>query len=159
MSKELKPCQLSPQRAIEILWGEAARNQQPLHCTRKELCDAVEMAEESITRTQQPNEPLELCEKIENFVQTKFGYCFYTMDSQPFIYNLYVHPKYRRHGHSHELLEIVINEIHKSGYEGKILIQAKPRENSIGLATLERYYESMGLTVCDDRPPEAGGTP
>jgi hypothetical protein len=58
MSEELKPCQLSPERAIEILWGEVARNQQPLHCTRKELCDAVEMAEESITRAQQPNEPL-----------------------------------------------------------------------------------------------------
>lgn len=42
---ELKPCSLEKERAIEILWGEVARNQQPLHCPRKELCDAVEMAE------------------------------------------------------------------------------------------------------------------
>ena len=60
MSEELKPCPLSPERAIEILWGEVARNQQPLHCTRKELCDAIEIAEEAIRRAQQPNEPLTL---------------------------------------------------------------------------------------------------
>lgn len=65
MSEELKPCQLSPERAIEILWGEVARNQQPLHCTRKELCDAVEMAEESITRAPQPNNNL-TCEGCIN---------------------------------------------------------------------------------------------
>ena len=60
MSEELKPCPLSPERAIEILWDEIARNQQPLRCTRKELCDAVEIAEEAIRRAQQPNEPLTL---------------------------------------------------------------------------------------------------
>jgi|GEM_PF-3827627 len=72
MSKELKPCQLSPERAIEILWGEAARNQQPLHCTRKELCDAVEMAEESITHAKQPNEPL-TCDGCA--CKTNYGKC------------------------------------------------------------------------------------
>ena len=122
------------------------------------LAENTKLAEQvqANRRAQQPNEPLELCEKIENFVQTKFGYCFYTLDSQPFIYNLYVHPKYRRCGYSRKLLEIVVNEIRRSGYGGKIRIQAKPREGSIGLATLARYYESMGFIVCDVHPPEAG---
>ena len=54
MSEELKPCPLSPERAVEILWGEVARDQQPLHCTRKELCDTIEIAEEAIHRAQHP---------------------------------------------------------------------------------------------------------
>lgn len=58
--EETKTCQLSPERAIEILWGEVAKNQQPLHCTRKELCDAVEMAEESIHRAAPENIPISL---------------------------------------------------------------------------------------------------
>lgn len=60
MMEELKACQLNPERVIEILWGEVAKDQQPLHCTRKELCDAVEMAEESIRRAALENKPLTL---------------------------------------------------------------------------------------------------
>lgn len=40
------------QRAIDILWAEIGNNQQPLCCTRKELCGAVEMAEDAIRRAQ-----------------------------------------------------------------------------------------------------------
>jgi GNAT superfamily N-acetyltransferase len=92
----------------------------------------------------------------ENFIQTKFGYCFYTFDVPPIIYNLYVHPQYRRCGHSRELLKLVITEIRKSGYEGEIRIDAEPKENSIGLADLMKYYKSMGLTIRDARKPEGG---
>jgi ribosomal protein S18 acetylase RimI-like enzyme len=98
--------------------------------------------------------PQELCEENENFVQNKFGYCFYTLGAHPLIYNLYVHPQYRRHGHSCKLLQLVKGEIWNSGYEGEIRIQAEPQENSIKLTDLVEYYKSMGLTVCDARRPE-----
>jgi hypothetical protein len=47
-------------------------------------------------RAQPGNDPL--CEEGENFIQNKFGYCFYSLKSCPIIYNLYVQPQYRRHG-------------------------------------------------------------
>ena len=95
-----------------------------------------------------------LCEENENFIQNKFGYCFYTLDAHPLIYNLYVHPQYRRRGHSKELIKLVIREIRKSGEDGKIYIQACPRENSIGLADLTKYYERIGLTIYEARKPQ-----
>lgn len=49
------PCQMDKQRAIDILWAEIRNNQQPLYCTRKELCDAVEWAEESILSAKPAN--------------------------------------------------------------------------------------------------------
>lgn len=61
--EELKPCPLSSERAIEILWGEVAQDQQPLHCTRKELCDSVEMAEESIRHSYPKSDNAELYQK------------------------------------------------------------------------------------------------
>jgi hypothetical protein len=65
-----------------------------------------------------------------------------------------VHPQYRRCGHSRVLLKLVISEIRKNGHEGDIHIKADPREGGIGLADLTRYYQSMGLTVDEDRPSE-----
>jgi len=98
-------------------------------------------------RAEPENKPQELCSKDENFIQTKFGYCFYTLDSNPLIYNLYVHPQYRRCGHSNTLLRLAIGRIRGNGYKGDIRIQAEPRENSIGLEDLTKYYKSMGLIV------------
>jgi len=103
-------------------------------------------------RTQPANDPL--CEEGENFIQNKFGYCFYSLKFCPTIYNLYVQPQYRRHGYSKVLLGLVIGEIRKSGYKGEIEIQAEPRENSIGLEALTQYYKSMGLIVFKGHPPE-----
>ncbi len=105
-------------------------------------------------RSEPENKPQKLCKEDENFIQSKYGYCFYTLDSDPLIYNLYVHPQYRRQGHSHELLKLVIAEIRKSGYEEKIRIQADPREDSIGLTDLTKYYRRMGLVIYDARKPE-----
>lgn len=51
---------MNNQRAIDILYAETLNNQQPLHCTRKELCDAVGMAESALCA--EPNEPLTLDE-------------------------------------------------------------------------------------------------
>ncbi|BAK99728.1 hypothetical protein OBV_25300 [Oscillibacter valericigenes Sjm18-20] len=113
-------------------------------------CDVLIKAADIKALIAQPSyDPL--CAENENFIQNKFGYCFYSLGDQPFIYNLYVHPQYRRNGHSKILLGLVIREIRKSGYRGWVGIQAEPRENSIGLEDLTRYYKSFGLTVC---PPE-----
>lgn len=92
----------------------------------------------------------ELCSENENFIQNKFGYCFYYLGPCPLVYNLYVHPQYRRSGHSKRLLELVIGEIRKNGYAGRINVQAKPRENSIRLKDLTKYYQCMGLFVLKD---------
>lgn len=91
----------------------------------------------------------------ENFIQNKFGHCFYTLGSDPLIYNLYVHPQHRRHGHSRMLLELVIAEIRRIGYKGEISIQAEPREGNIGLADLTKYYQGMGLAIYEARKPES----
>lgn len=69
------------------------------------------------------------------------------------VYNLYVHPQYRHCGHSKRLLELVIGEIRKGGYNGEIFVQAKPKENSIDLNSLIEYYQHMGLTVFEGQSP------
>jgi ribosomal protein S18 acetylase RimI-like enzyme len=92
----------------------------------------------------------QLCAENENFIQNKFGYCFYSLSDMPFIYNLYVNPQYRRQGHSKELLRLVVNGIRRNGYSGEIFIEARPKESSIELADLIKYYKSMGLTIYED---------
>ena len=87
----------------------------------------------------------------EYFIQTKFGWCFYSLVNCPLIYNLYVHPKYRRCGHSRTLLQCVINSIRENGCDGIIHIQATPRDGSIELADLAKYYKSMGLVILKER--------
>lgn len=85
--------------------------------------------------------------ETERFISTNFGYCFYTLYPYPLIYNLYVFPEYRKKGNSKTLLCFCINEIKKSGYYGKIKIQAEPKENSISQQDLIRYYKNMGLSI------------
>lgn len=112
---------------------------------------------DNMSRPSPKNKPMTeelLCEENENFIQNKFGYCFYSLGYYPLIYNLYVHPQYRNCGNSKALLELVIREIRKSGYEGEIRIQAKPRENSIGMADLTKYYKGLGLAIYDARKPD-----
>ena len=161
---ELKPCPRETE-VLDII--ESLLDVADMKCTgplyaddppRNGLCripeeDAAILRQYITDRRAQPaNEPL--CNENENFIQTKFGYCFYALGPCPLVYNLYVHPQYRRGGHSRTLLKLAINEIRKSGYKGTIGIQAEPREDSIGLVDLTRYYKSMGLTVCEARPPE-----
>jgi ribosomal protein S18 acetylase RimI-like enzyme len=88
-------------------------------------------------------------EEYENFIHTKYGYCYYALrDNEPaVIFNLYVEPEYRRQGHARNLLQAVITEIKSVKYEGEIKIEAKPRDNSIGLEKLEALYKSMGLVI------------
>lgn len=89
----------------------------------------------------------------EDFIHMKFGYCYYTTEKSDawktgaVIYNLYVHPEYRRQGKSRKLLQYAINEIRESGYMGEIGIEATPRDDSISIDKLISFYKSMNLIV------------
>lgn len=155
--EKLKACPFCGSTNVEISPYGGAKAVACMDCfCRSEIFEGENAKEKAIAawnrRAKPENKPQQLCAEDENFVQTKYGFCFYTLDAQPLIYNLYVHPQYRRHGYSHVLLELVINEIRKRD-QRKIYIQAEPRENSIGLADLAKYYKSMGLIV-EARKPE-----
>lgn len=82
-----------------------------------------------------------------NFIQNKFGYCFYEVTSQDaVIFNLYIHPEYRRQGKAKKLLQQVIREI-KEQYDGEIIIEACQRESSIDSENLILFYKKMGLKI------------
>jgi len=87
--------------------------------------------------------------EYENFYHDKYGYCYYSIEpgKKPMIYNLYIEPEYRRKGHAREHLKFVIKEIRKTGYKGSIEIEVAPREDSIDLAKLVAFYESLGLKI------------
>lgn len=163
MSEELKPCPFCGSENVKLFYDE--RQNYHVECYGCNKTVSFHIADKSSQakavkiynrRVQPDNPPQEPYGENENFIQTKFGYCFYSLDDCPFIYNLYVCPQYRRCGHSRMLLGLVINEIRKSGYEGEIRIQAKPREDSISLVDLTRYYKSMGLVIYKVRKPEDG---
>ena len=80
---------------------------------------------------------------MENFIQNKFGYCFYEVDKDAIIFNLYVDPDYRRCGNAKKLLKYVINEIRELGHCGDILIEALPKDG-ISRDDLILFYERMG---------------
>lgn len=86
-------------------------------------------------------------EESENFIHNKYGYCYYSIDSNniAIIFNLYVEPNYRRKGHAKNLLQLAIGEIMKTGYSKEIQIEALPRENSIDIKDLIAFYKRMGL--------------
>lgn len=88
-------------------------------------------------------------EENENFIHNKYGYCYYYLkENEPaIIFNLYVEPEYRRRGYARKLINYVIKEIKDTGYDKDIFIEANPRENSIDLETLIKFYESMGLKI------------
>lgn len=83
----------------------------------------------------------------EDFIHTKYGYCFYELKPTPFIYNLFVHERFRKQGHSKHLLKLVIAEIRRSGFKGAISIEANPKDDKFSVVDLVRYYKSMGLEV------------
>jgi GNAT superfamily N-acetyltransferase len=89
----------------------------------------------------------------DDFIHTKYGYCYFELEEGkcPIIFNLYVHPEYRRKGHARKLLQYVINEIMQTGYKGEIDIEAAPRENSIDRENLSCFYSALGLTVINNQ--------
>jgi GNAT superfamily N-acetyltransferase len=95
------------------------------------------------------NPPQSGVEINTNFIHNKYGYCYYEIEEgkNPIVFNLFVHPEYRRRGHGKWLLDYVINEIRKTGYKGEINIEASPQEESIGLDRLTSFYQGLGLNV------------
>jgi GNAT superfamily N-acetyltransferase len=91
----------------------------------------------------------ELDEINDDFIHNKYGYCYFEIEpgKKPIIFNLYIHPQYRKQGHAKKLLQYVINEIRQTGYTGEINIEAAPRQESIDFHNLAVFYLSMGLTV------------
>jgi ribosomal protein S18 acetylase RimI-like enzyme len=90
-------------------------------------------------------------EENENFIHNKYGYCFYSIESDntSMIFNLYVEPEYRRKGHAKHLIHLVINEIRETGYNKEIQIEAHPREDSIDVENLVAFYKRMGLKILE----------
>lgn len=91
-------------------------------------------------------------EENENFIQNKYGYCFYFIEPNnvtAMIYNLYIDPTYRQEGHAKHLIQLVIREIRETGYNKEIQIEAHPREDSIDVKNLVAFYERMGLKVLE----------
>lgn len=83
----------------------------------------------------------------ENYIHTKHGYCYYYIEGEEaIIYNLYIEPQYRRKGYAKQLLKLVIYLIKTFGITA-IQIECKPRDDSISLEELSRFYKSMRLQV------------
>lgn len=84
----------------------------------------------------------------ENFIQNRFGYCYYEIKkSIALIYNLYVYPEHRQKGMAKILLRHVIYEIRERGYTGEITIQIAPKEKSVIKEKLSLFYKKYGLTI------------
>ena len=95
----------------------------------------------------------------DDFIHNKFGYCYYEIEpgKNPIIFNLYVHPEYRRKGHAKQILEYVIGQIRATGYRGMIDIEAIPREQSIDRQSLSNFYTLIGLNVLGERATKKPG--
>jgi GNAT superfamily N-acetyltransferase len=87
-------------------------------------------------------------EENENFIHNKYGYCYYTIyEDSAIIFNLYVEPEYRRKGYARKLINYIIKEIRKTGYDKEIQIEVDPREDSISVKSLTTFYEGMELKI------------
>jgi ribosomal protein S18 acetylase RimI-like enzyme len=88
----------------------------------------------------------------EDFIQNRFGYCFYEIDNDSCIlYNLYVKPEYRRKGHAKKLVKLVIDEIRERGYKGDIETVVSPKEKSISIKNLTSFYIKMGIKILNEK--------
>lgn len=87
----------------------------------------------------------------ETYIETEYGYCFYTFEDYPgaLIYNLYVYPQFRRQGHAKKLLRSVIDLICSTGYTGDIGIEVIPREDSISRNDLYNFYKTLNLKILE----------
>ena len=89
----------------------------------------------------------------EDFIQNRFGYCFYEIkEHSALIYNLYVHPEFRRQGKAKTLLKHAINEIREAGRKGEIEIESNPKEGSISSKKLNSFYNKIGLKILKIHP-------
>lgn len=84
-----------------------------------------------------------------NFIHNKFGWCYYIFlkDDTVVIYNLFVHPYYRKRGHATKLINHIISEVRELGYKKDIEIEAEPTEGNISKEDLIKFYLSLGLKI------------
>lgn len=88
----------------------------------------------------------------DDFIHTKYGYCYYSLeDGKATIYNLFIEPEYRKKGLARKLLEMVIDVIRNEGVTEDIEISAEPRDKSIDLESLKRFYRSMDLKIVKNK--------
>lgn len=81
-------------------------------------------------------------------IKTEFGSCEYDFEvDYVHIYNLFVYPQYRRQGKAREILQLAIAAIRETGYTDEIKIVAQPKDNSIDVDKLIKFYKEMGLEV------------
>lgn len=86
-------------------------------------------------------------EENENYIQNKYGYCFYVIeDNEATIYNLYVYKEFRKKGKARNLLLHVISDINDHNIYN-IKVEAIPQERSIRYSKLVDFYKSLGLNV------------
>ena len=91
-------------------------------------------------------------ENCDDFIHTRNGWCYWTTNSHPMVYGLYVEPDCRQKGHATAILHIVINEIRRAGHDGEITIEAFPQEREIDRCTLVAFYQRLGLSVVTPDP-------
>lgn len=134
----------SPVNKFSLRNAELSRQASEADELRKELTSLRQKLKETVGEGD-----VSEISSTENFIHDKYGYCYYNVepDAQPIIFNLYTKIKYRHQGYARKHLEYVIGEIRKTGYEGKIGIEAKPKDNSIRVEDLARFYNSMGLDI------------
>ena len=82
----------------------------------------------------------------ETYISTSYGYVYYDLINN-LIYNLYVYRQDRRQGHAGELIDLVKYMFELMGHGSQIKIEANPKENSIPIKDLKRFYERKGLIV------------
>ena len=83
----------------------------------------------------------------DNFIHTKYGWCYFSTEGIPFIYGLFVEKQFRRKGNARSILLMVISEIRRLGFNGPIKIEATPSEDNIKKEDLIKFYKSFGLLV------------
>jgi ribosomal protein S18 acetylase RimI-like enzyme len=88
----------------------------------------------------------------KNFIHTKYGWCYYCyIKKRAFIYNLYIHPKFRNFGKAKRLLEYIKNEIKEDGYSGEIEIEVRSRRLNIDKQRLTLFYKNMGFKIYEKK--------
>lgn len=93
---------------------------------------------------------IEELEKNESYISTKYGYCYYLInsDNTVLLHTLYVEPQYRRKGYATHLIKLILKEIEEiENFHGEIQIKAEPQEDSISIENLISFYKKMGLKI------------
>jgi GNAT superfamily N-acetyltransferase len=81
-----------------------------------------------------------------------YGYCEFDIYDR-LIFNLYIEKEFRRKGYAKKIIRLAINFIKKTSKSNDyIFIEAFPRENSISIYDLIKFYNKMGLKVINKSP-------